>query len=196
MRRSLLLALCALFTLLALCPLLPARADEPPTEQAQVQALATQVVEALRRKDLRRVARHVHPEQGLRCSPYAFVDLEQDRVLSPREVSNLLRDRRRYTWGAEDGTGDPLTLTGAQYFRRFIYDRDFARAPRTSVNEPLGQGNTRNNGAEVYPEAVVIEYHFPPSAEDAYGWRSLRLVFTRIDDAWYLRGLIHDAPTV
>ena len=58
--------------------------------------------------------------------------------------------------------------------------------------------NTINNIAEVYPNAVTIEYHFEGFDPTFAGldWRSLRLVLEEREDAWYLVGIAHDEWTI
>ena len=76
---------------------------------------------------------------------------------------------------------------------------------RRALDEAEGFGEqdgrlarTLNNVAEVYPEAVTVEYHVEGSAPELGGldWRSLRLVFERVEDTWYLVGVVHDEWTI
>jgi hypothetical protein len=61
----------------------------------------------------------------------------------------------------------------------------------------LGGGNSIDNSSEFYPEAKIVEYYFS-GFDPQYGgmdWRSLRLVFSELNDTWYLVGVIHDEWT-
>ncbi|NLE25228.1 MAG: hypothetical protein GX625_07790, partial [Clostridiaceae bacterium] len=80
----------------------------------------------------------------------------------------------------------------------FIYDVDFASAEKIGYNEILGHGNTLENSAEVYKDSMVVEYHFPGLDPQYEGmdWRSLRIVFEKHNDTWYLVGIIHDQWTI
>ena len=97
-----------------------------------------------------------------------------------------------------DGSGEPINLTFEAYFERFIYDADFARPHAIGYNEIIGAGNTINNIAEVYPNAVTIEYHFEGFDPTFAGldWRSLRLVLEGKEGTWYLVGIVHDEWTI
>ncbi len=102
-----------------------------------------------------------------------------------------------YHWGDYDGSGLPIDLTPGEYYNRFIYDRDFANPEEISYNRIIGQGNTINNTFEMYPEAIIVEYHFSGTPEYAgMDWRSLRLAFEEKDNIWYLVGIIHDEWTI
>jgi hypothetical protein len=164
---------------------------------------AAEIVLALQERDWGTVARAVHPDKGVRFSPYTFVRAgpgafeDQDRVFSADELEGLAADPTVYHWGTFDGTGDPIEMTFAEYADRFIYDADFCSAA-VGYDETLGRGNTINNVAEVYPQAVTVEYHVEGSDPELVGldWRSLRLVFEQVGDTWYLVGVVHDEWTI
>jgi formylglycine-generating enzyme required for sulfatase activity len=79
----------------------------------------------------------------------------------------------------------------------WVNDADFARPHAVGYNDFVGQGNIINNIREVYPDALVVEYHFD-GIEPQYGgldWRSLRLVLEEQDGVWYLVGIVHSEWT-
>jgi hypothetical protein len=193
---------------LALCMLvLPACKKTQEVGQARLAAAqsnddllqtANGVIQAMKARDGPRLAQFVHSERGVRFSPYAYVDVERDRVLSRADVQGLWEDGKVYVWGAADGTGDPIHLTPGQYFERFVFDRDYSRATAIGVNNDRAQGNTRNNAAAVYPAAMRVEFYFEPApgeGDPAFEWRALRLVFEREDFSWKLIAVIHDEWT-
>jgi hypothetical protein len=163
-----------------------------------VVARATEIIIALRDRKLDELARVVHPEQGVRFSPYAYVEETEDLVFQAAEVPGLLDSATVYRWGAFDGTGEPIELTFEEYYERFVYDADFARPEVLGLGETVGAGNSINNLDEVYPGAVTVEYHFT-GFDPQYGgldWRSLRLVLVEEDGVWYLVGIVHDEWTI
>jgi hypothetical protein len=166
-------------------------------QQSQVLPLAETAVQALKDGDMAALESLAHPEKGLRFSPYSFV-LPEHLAFSPDQLRGLMDDPNIYTWGAFDGSGEPIQMTFKDYFKRFIYSKDFASADQVSLDQRLGQGNTIDNSREFYPEAVVVEYYLPGENPDYGGmdWQSLRLVFQQEDGAWYLVGVIHDEWTI
>jgi hypothetical protein len=162
-----------------------------------VAARAGQIIWALRHKDMEALSRLVHPDKGVRFSPYAYVGNE-DLVFRAQEMRNLMRDQTAHRWGDFDGTGSPINLTFVAYFRRFIYDADFARPQQVGCNTVIGRGNTINNIPAFYPDAVFIEYHLGGADPQQGGldWRSLRLVLQMHQGAWYLVGVVHDEWTI
>jgi hypothetical protein len=91
-----------------------------------------------------------------------------------------------------------MRLSFAEYYKRFVYDRDFARSPEISYNNQQdARGNTHDNSRGEYPDAIIVEFHFPGS-EDSEGiaFRVLRLVFEQYRDAWYLVHIVHDEWTI
>jgi hypothetical protein len=167
-------------------------------------ARAAEVILALRDRDLVRLSSAVHPSRGVRFSPYTYVRVETESpqaahlAFQASEVASLLDDPTVYRWGTFDGSGEPMDMTFAAYYDRFVYDVDFSQPERVGFDVTLGQGNTINNIAEVYPEASTVEYHFG-GFDPAYAgmdWRSLRLVFVQEGSAWYLVGIVHDEWTI
>ena len=159
---------------------------------------------ALKNRNLENLSKLVHPDKGVRFSPYTYVRVEPgspegaDIVFGSAHIANFFADQTVYNWGRFDGSGEPIDLTFEAYFARFIYDADFARPHAVGYNEIIGRGNTINNIAEVYPNAVTIEYHFegfdPTFA--GFDWRSLRLMLEEKEGDWYLVGIVHDEWTI
>jgi hypothetical protein len=163
-------------------------------------ALAMQtnaVIQALRDQDMEKLSTFVHPDKGVRFSPYTYVS-DQDQLFHAGQVRNLWADPTVYHWGIFDGSGEPIRLSFPLYFTRFIYDNDFARPAQIGFNQEIGSGNTINNIRLFYPNAQFVEYHFP-GQDPQYGgldWKSLRLVFEEKEGVWYLVGVVHDEWTV
>ncbi|HOQ75761.1 MAG TPA: hypothetical protein PK369_04220 [Thermoclostridium sp.] len=163
-----------------------------------IEERTAEVLTAISKYDFEKLSEAVHPEKGVRFSPYTWVDEGKDLVFSADEIRNMARDSGTYVWGNYDGSGDPIELSFRDYFARFVYDADFVNAEQTGYNKVLGQGNTINNSFEVYKDSIIVEYHFSgidPKYE-GMDWRSLRLVFEKAGDTWYLVGIIHDEWTI
>jgi hypothetical protein len=158
---------------------------------------AAEIIMALKDEDLTTLESLVHPDQGVRFSPYTYLR-DEDLVFSAQRIQEILADRTVYTWGSFDGTGDPIQLTFGEYYDRFVYDVDFARPHVVGFSETIGMGNTINNIAEVYPQAITIEYHFEGFDPQFVGldWRSLRLVLEEKEGIWYLVAVVHDEWTI
>ncbi|NLN06239.1 MAG: hypothetical protein GX167_01285 [Firmicutes bacterium] len=159
---------------------------------------ALNTMELLKNTDMAELADIVHPEKGLRFSPYFFVDLQNDKVFNAQQVARLNEDTTVYTWGIYDGIGEPIELTFNDYYDKFVYDQDFLNPHLIGNNTPIGSGNTVDNVAEAYPDGTFIEFHFTgfEPGYDGIDWRSLRLVFEQNEGKWYLVGIIHGQWTI
>ena len=152
------------------------------------------VLNAFGDKDMAKLALYVHPAKGVRFSPYAYVNTEENVIIRQKDIAGLMKETAARTWGTEDGSGEPIDKTFAEYYTRFVFDHDFRKAPDIHMNEVNSYGSSTNNIAEAYPGASWFEYHFPgfDSQYDGMDWRALRLVYEKDDGRWYLVGVIHD----
>lgn len=158
---------------------------------------ALRAIELIKAKDWEGLAAMVHPEAGVRLTAYPYVELEKDQVFTAEQVAGLANDTTEYEWGKYDGTGDPIRLTFADYYERFIYDKDFAQAPVIGRDRLLSYGNAIETVKEAYPNGKFIEFYFPGSEEhDGMDWRTLKLVFEKQGETWYLVGVIHGEWTI
>jgi len=163
------------------------------------ETVAARALTALDSSDFAEFAAVVHPERGVRFSPYPHVDTVRDRVLLREALVEEASSPQRSVWGNFDGSGDTIRFTFPEYVARFVRDADFARAPRVVRDSaPIGTGNALHNMRQVYPNATIIEYHIPGRDPRYNGmdWRSLWLVLEKRDESWYLIGVIHGEWTI
>jgi Cell division protein len=167
----------------------------PPTAQEA----AKTVLRALKSGNMETVAAWVHREKGVRFSPYAYVDVEKDQVLTQEELSEAMTSTTVRVWREFAGNGDLIELTYADYHKKFVYDANFLDDAEIGLNKSLGEGTTINNLNEVYPKAThdFVEFHIDGIDPQYEGmdWRSLRLVFEKIGDDRALVGIVHDQWT-
>lgn len=164
-----------------------------------IAASASEIIMALKDRSMAELAGLIHPDRGVRFSPYTFVQAGpgEDLVFDAAQVRGLMTDPTVYHWGAYDGSGDPIDLSFEEYYDRFVYDVDFSRPDVVGFDEEVGWSSMINNIADVYPQAVTVEYHFEGFDPQYAGldWRSLRLVLEEQDGTWYLVGIVHDEWT-
>jgi hypothetical protein len=163
-----------------------------------LQSTAESAVRALAAHDMATIGALADPAKGIRFSPYAHVDTTRDQVIPKESFDSLWASSMPAVWGTHDGSGEPIRLTYAEYHRTFVYDRDFARAPRVEYNAPpVGRGNTPNNIAASYPNASIVEFHVPGEEKNAgMDWRSLWLVFEKSAATWHLVAIVHGSWTI
>ncbi|WP_418789914.1 hypothetical protein [Phosphitispora sp. TUW77] len=172
--------------------------------ESTVSATTQKAILAIKNDDMEKLSGLIHPAKGVRFSPYAYVNTDAkdgNLVFNSDQVKNFLSDNQKYNWGYYDGSGEPIKLTPAEYFKRFVYTADFADAEQSGIvsfNKTVGTGNALENQFEVYPDAVIVEYYFSGFEEQYEGmdWQSLRLAYEKLDNDWYLVGIIHNQWTI
>ncbi len=170
----------------------------PAKAKRVISKRSRQTIVALKHKDLQKLALLSHPDYGVRFTPYNYVMLESNLVFKREKLVGLSSDDTKYVWGEFDGSGYPINFTFAQYYRRFIYDIDFASAPTVTYNKAKSITIAEHDNAFLsYPGSIIVEYYRPGTKRyDGMNWRSLRLVFQQKDGAWYLVGILHDEWTI
>ena len=165
--------------------------------EAAVGVLVRDTLAAFKKRDGPALAALAHPSKGVRFSPYAYIQATNVTLMAA-QLANAFTDPTKRTWGITDGKGDPIILTFADYTRIYIYARDFASSSQTAFNKTIGAGNTIDNTAVVYPNAILFEAYDPgpdPQMKD-FQWQCVRLLFERSSDRWFLVSVVHGEWTI
>lgn len=163
--------------------------EEAIEPEVTLEELAEQTVNLIADYNFEELSFMVHEEKGLTFSPYPYIQ-ESDLNFSADEVSNLNGLDDLYTWGVQDGSGEPIELDFTSYYNDFIYDYDYAKnADSVTQNTVTSHGSMLNNIEEAYPKAEYIEYFVEGRNTELGGldWGSLTLVF----EDQKLVGIIH-----
>ena len=120
---------------------------------------STEILSAIKIRNYKKLISFIHPHNGIRFSPYAYIDTTTDRKFLGDELLKLANQNKKINWNS-GWDEKPELLTVHQYFSNFVYDVDFLTAELKSVNEFHSQGTDLNNIAEVYPGCDVVEFFF------------------------------------
>jgi hypothetical protein len=171
---------------------------KPEIAERIIKARSDELIQALKAKDADLIAEYVHPDKGVRFTPYTYVSTDSDQVFDQETIKGFFTDQQVYLWGNYDGSGDEIRLTPGQYYEKFIYTADFINAEEAGYNEVLSFGNMLENQFEVYENPIIVEYYFSGFNPEYEGmdWQSLRLVFEEYQGEWKLAGIIHNQWTI
>jgi len=164
-----------------------------PDFQAQLKLVSrsAMVVQALHDQDLAAIQPYVHPVKGLRFSPYNYVQ-SSDLVFPASAMPGFLADTTLFNWGIQDGSGFPIVETTADYFPRYVFNKDYTQPDEIQINNIVSRGSLINNITTFYPNASIVEYFV--SGTEVYGgmdWGSLYLIYEDFSGFWYLVGIVH-----
>ena len=178
----------------------PADPEQPldTADNFPLLSAACAVNRALQQEKWSTLASYVHPDLGVTFTPYSTVDPDSDLTFTASQIKGLAQDQNVYTWGFEDGRGDPIQMTVTQYFERYVYDRDYTLAPEIGVDRIMTGGNALENLVETYPGCRFVDFSFPSAdpVNDGLDWSSLKLVFRPEGERWYLVGIVHGEWTI
>ena len=160
--------------------------------------LTHRVLSVFKNKQYAKLGQYIHPEEGVRFSPYATV-LSEDNKFSREAFKKLVtvNKNKKILWGSYDGSGDAIELTPAEYFSQFVYDANFLNPEKFEVNDIIGTGNSVDNLRSQYHNSDFTESYFSGSKKNGgVDWKAVRLVFKKIDGKYYLVGVVHDQWTI
>lgn len=157
-----------------------------------------EAIRLLSENDFEGLSSIAHPIYGIRFTPYTFVDIERDLVFFKNEIMNFNNDDKLYVWGIYDGIGDNIELKPLDYFMDFVYDADFIKAEQVAYNEIISDTGWIENQFGIYHNSIIVEYYFSGFNPSFQGmdWASLRIVFQKYEDNWYITGVIHNEWTI
>ena len=166
-------------------------------ENVEMTMLAYRVLEYIRDDDLLSLSYIIHPVYGVVLSPYATINLTTDRRFSAEQIASLDTDQNIYVWGVVNGSGEPITLTPAEYFDKFIPAADHMDAAVIGINQVVRSGNALENITDVFPNVSFIDFHIPggESTEEP-DWRSLRLGFEEYNGYLRLIAIVYNTWSI
>src|SRR5208282_924084 len=149
-----------------------------------IQKRAEETIQVLKDKDFRHLARLVHPDKGLRLSQYSFL-WKEGVVLRHREITKLPLNQKKFlnVLLGESGNGEDLNFN--EFYKRYIFDHDYSKAPEVNFNQTIPRGSEGNNLSVFFPESIIVEYHFSgfDPKREGMDWKSLYLVYEKADDS-------------
>ncbi|WP_051507429.1 hypothetical protein [Saccharibacillus sacchari] len=161
---------------------------------------ANLALRALKDRDFETLADMAAPS-GIRFSPYAYVGVGADLVLTPQQIREAWENRKPYIWGLYDGSGEVIRLDFRGYYDRFLNNLPYTAPDGVGYNRIIGSGNTVSNLKEVYPDAQFVEFYVKGGRSGignvgGMDWGSLRFVFEQKQGEWKLSGIISDQWTI
>lgn len=170
--------------------------QQKKTDEAAVKKANDEVLQALKNKDYKTFATFIHPEKGISFSMYGFVNPKEDRHFSKDDFEKFQPTKTLFTWGDQDGSGDPYKATINDYFAKWVFSKDFT-ASQYSLNKFLGGGNSLNNLNEIYPGKDFTENYIKGTEKNGeMDWKTIRLVFEEFQGKEYLIAVVNDQWTI
>lgn len=167
-------------------------------DTALLMSVSTEILKYIKARNYKKLTTYIHPQYGIRFSPYANIDTGDNRLLSSGELMLLVKQNKPVNWNSSwDAEEKPELLTINHYFRKFVYDVDFLNAEQKSINKYHSPGTDLNNINEMYPDCNVVEFFFHGFEEKYEGmdFRALRLVFKTENNKPCLAAIVHDEWT-
>ena len=166
---------------------------------ADLVALAYSVLDSIKESDYEGLSRAAHPELGILFSPQTTVAESTNKRFTAGEIAGFGTDTKVYVWGVYGSGGEPIELTPAEYFARFVFFKDYTAASLVGINHIIKSGNALENISDVFPDMQFVEFHISGNEQEQNGdfnWCTLRLGFARYGDGLWLTAIIHSEWSV
>ncbi|WP_449621102.1 hypothetical protein [Robertmurraya sp. Marseille-Q9965] len=160
-------------------------------EQVTVEQKATEIYNALRKRDMNLLSNYVHSEKGLFLSLASYLQ-DYGVVFEKSKVPLLLEDKTKYTWGIGEANME-LIYTPKDYMDRFLKPDTFLH-PDNAFFDSQSQRSDLNTSLEAaFPGSKIVEYYKETEYED---WKSVYLVFEPSEHSiWELVAIISNEWT-
>lgn len=163
----------------------------------ELTAYAFQIAGYIRDGDYKKLADAVHPEYGVVFSPYATISLTSNKCFTAGQVQAFPEDSTKYVWGKYDGKGDPIELTASDYFKTFVFDKDYTAASVIGVDTIIKSGNSLENIKDIFPKVRFVDLYMPGDADlEELDWSILRLGFEDYQGQLKLTLILHSQWTI
>lgn len=165
-------------------------------KEAALKQANDEVLKALKNKDYTAFASMIHPQKGIRFSMYAFINLKEDKHFSKADFEKYQPSKTLFTWGLQDGSGDPYKATINNYLDKWVFSKDFT-ASQYSSDKFIGGGNSLNNLKEIYPKADFTENYIKGTEKSGnMDWKTVRFVWEEFQGKYYLIAVVNDQWTI
>ena len=191
----------ALFAFTGLSIFGSGRKETPPPAEinnAELTALAYEILEYIKSGDYAALSNAAHPEFGVVFSPCATVNLSTNRYFRPEQIAVFGDDTNVYVWGVRNGSVEPIEMTPADYFAKYVFDRDYSAAAVVGVDHIVRSGNALENIMDVFENLRFVDFYVSGSdrdSTDGLDWSSLRLGFEEYDGKLWLTVILHSMWT-
>ena len=186
-------------------PILGGTSEPPPSSinltNAELTTFAYSVLEHIRDGNYVALSHVAHKDFGVVFSPCATITLLTNKRFSAEQIAAFGSDTNMYVWGTyNDGSGEPIEMTPADYFAEFVFPRDYyACATVIGINRVVKSGNALENILDEFPALTFIDFHIPGGERDTpdeLDWSTLRLGFEENNGSLWLTVILRSTWAV
>lgn len=161
-------------------------------------AIAKEVVQHIATGDWDSLAKRVHPEKGVLFSPCAYVEPKERIAMKPSEVANLTFDKRIRNWGPQIVEEGDILLSFSDYIKEHLYNLPYNSVEPGKLNEYIRNSQVMSNidSGVFSDEFIFYEFHVPDNISSQGSWGSLRVVLEKVEQRWFLVGLVNDGMSI
>jgi hypothetical protein len=148
------------------------------------------LVSVLKTADLKALASYVHPISGVNVDG---VTLTRPNLLDPDFGEKV------FTWRGElihEGYSEETPSSSVkEYVKKALYSKDYLALGKISFGESfVGPGGSVERGfSQAFngrPGSLFVDYFVAGEGKENIGWKTLRLIFEKMNDRWFLADVV------
>ncbi len=158
---------------------------------------SNEMIDLLATNELIKFSEHFHPIKGCAFLPYTFLT-DETQKFTTSTFGAQLELNEKLMWGSQDGSGDSIVYTVANYIKAYVYDFDYKnKSSDFHFNSDLAFSNTQNNISDAFPDADFMEFYYDGTIEyEGMDWKSLIFYVEKLDNTYYLVAVVHNQWTI
>ena len=168
------------------------------TDIKKINTAADDALAALKNKDGKKLSTMISKD-WVRFSPYTYVDINQDIVISATDIKDIITNNTEYKRWLEAGSWDPIEMTFSEYRSKYIYNGNFDTEWIKYLNSKWSRnGNMVNTIFASYGNDIILEYYIPGKSKlyDNMDRKSLTLIFSKENWDLKLKWVVHGERTI
>lgn len=166
------------------------------SDQTEIQKLSVEVLKALQKKDIKKLSTFMNPKKNLVIALSPNLVKGHYATFTKAKLAKLNK-KTKIMWGLEGGTGNPVKTGFDTVHNEYLWTVNYlGKDVKVNFGENIVFKSDKPNYNEVIPNGTAIEYYYPGTeANSNLDWRSLVLIYEKVDGKLCLVAIIHEEWT-
>jgi hypothetical protein len=173
--------------------------DTLESDSTQIVRLSKTILRIIKENNDTMIAEFVSDSFGLRYSSIIHIQ-ETDIKFSKRAIKPMMLSPFTHRWGYGDPSGEMIELNYNEYKKQFILNHPYWNSQCIVAKTPVHFNLSNQNIEAFYGPCLLADFTYLDSSvadKNVYtsNWGSLIFVFKKLENKWYLCGIVNNHYT-